>query len=323
VRMGKRIFFKRKKKVELGVVALNLIESGKSSDQVAEEMGINISLVLFFENTCDDIRRDAKILEEIKAAKELKCRRVNYNLDIEANRDLIIEDLKNRNCLSLEDFCKSTLFKPVDFFKYCKNEGISLPENLEPWGYRSEIDDLVEIGFNQLQISNKLGISGQAISKYLNGSLMIKKYRQVQEKMGLRFYDDGFSSKFSQEQNEAIKIGIGLNLSQECLAHYVGCSAAYVKIIKKKENISKGEFTPIKFYDGDGRLKRLPDRVASQIYEFKDAGYSDDDILKLVGGCSQDKIDYAKKQRERVEGHLIDCLEKMFPGRKFDKGYLS
>jgi transcriptional regulator with XRE-family HTH domain len=348
------------------------------------------------------------------------------NRNISQNRKAIFERKLEEGCKSLEELCFHLNCKsPNSLYDFCKDEGLEYPRHLEPWDYRPDISELMEVGFNQREIAKKLNVTSQMISLYLILSLKIVRYREIQvvkksnrgnvidlrksrktlvtllnirkreleleefvlkndidktsfayrklcefrrehprvkayslnqlyrvflmyqeglgsdEKptydemkdfAGLKFFSDvqnifgfvGLKSfnknmgiRLSKEQKDALENALELNLSGSSIAYYIGCDFSYVSLLRNERSI-RYEFE----YLINSGNEKLTHHVASQIYEAKDADFSDDDTLELIDGCSQRKIDYAVENRGEIEGFIINCLRHMFPLRNIDKGYL-
>jgi len=139
--------------------------------------------------------------------------------------------------------------------------------------------------------------------------------------VGLKTFNKKYCNRLSVTQKEAIRRGLKLQISYEDIAYIVGCNSKNFFSLKNPDIVNRRiSFYAYTFSDGSG--EKLSYRVASQIYEAKDADFSDDDTLELIDGCSQRKIDYAVENRGEIEGFIINCLRHMFPLRNIDKGYL-
>lgn len=117
-----------------------------------------------------------RILREFGNVKE---RRANVL------RKAIDDDVK-----SLEELCKRAGVKdPQSVWRYCKKFGIEMPENLESWRYKPEIDKLIDRGLTLEDIGNEVGLTRERVRQYIKysgqHSYWEKKRREAKEVLGI------------------------------------------------------------------------------------------------------------------------------------------
>jgi hypothetical protein len=370
-------------------------------------------------------------ISDMLCLKSSEVRKIieNRGRNIRRNRREIFERKLEQGCDSLKDLCLHMNFKsPSGLYLFCKDEDLEFPDHLNPWGYRPEIDSLIEAELNQNEIAMRIGLSRQMISLYLINSLMIKRYEEIQERnkpesimelrksrcglvtllnlkrreldlkgfaqendvdrdgfaykklcefrrenprskaysneqlyevflkyqvgldgdekptyqdmadvAGLKYYSDvqkilryvglkpfneGYYNSLSVHQNEAIRKGLKMRISYGDIAYVVGCTSGFVSMCHDGNSKEKRKSFFAHVFKDISREK-LSYRVADQIYEAKDAGFSDEEVLELVDKCNPKKIDYAIEHREEIKGFFDECKRIMFPNREIDRRYLS
>ncbi len=106
-----------------------------------------------------------------------------------------IEDGAN----SLESLCKKTGYKPSTLMEHCRRHHIQLPQNLEPYGTRPEIDELIEEGITLREIGDKYGVTKEAIRIYLVGtnqhSVWKEKRREKKQEKNEQIYEKKLALK--------------------------------------------------------------------------------------------------------------------------------
>ena len=70
-----------------------------------------------------------------------------------------------------------------------------------------------------------------------------------------------------------------------------------------------------------GSLNELTYRLASQIYEAQDLGFSSEEIITLLD-CHKKTVEYALIRREGMGNKIIEALNTIYPETKHDRPYL-
>ncbi len=162
------------------------------------------------------------------------------------------------------------------------------------------------------ELKNKEYLSYSSIAK--KTKMCVPSVRRILKKVGLHSSYDSFSDKLADETLSAIFNAKETKLRNADISYFTQTSNATVlnKLGSRKNA----------FLFGCGILKSiLTYRVASQIYEAKDAHFTKKEIGELVEKPT-DTIEYALRNREKIEEELISFLQKMYPERNITTPYM-
>lgn len=165
-----------------------------------------------------------------------------------------------------------------------------------------------ENGVRLTDMAERLDASFAGISKILRRAELPVLGRNIRIK--------GYH-KFTNEQRELLVDLVRISpISVSDMAYFTGRSGigmtlwhAGVKAVRRKS---------LKFF---GHGKKLGYRLASQIFEAQDLGFSNSEIAELVEK-PMNLVDYAVFHRKEIEEPIIDVLRKLYPEQNVEKPYL-
>lgn len=101
---------------------------------------------------------------------------------IKERRISTIRKAINEGVKSLEELCRRAGVKnPQSIWKYCEEYGIKMPDDLEPFRYRPEIDELIDRGLSLADIGKEFGIGKEAVRQYIEYSGQYEFFRRKRE----------------------------------------------------------------------------------------------------------------------------------------------
>jgi hypothetical protein len=76
------------------------------------------------------------------------------------------------------------------------------------------------------------------------------------------------------------------------------------------------------YFGNDNFGLRLTYKIAAQIYEALDAGFTSSEIIELLG-TRKKYVEKCIAKRPKFEPKIISALKALYPAQKFDKPYLT
>ena len=136
----------------------------------------------------------------------------------------------------------------------------------------------------------------------------------------LQYFDLPYLSYELSQKDKIIakkrfKVAKGLKFNKTDAAYFLGVSE---RILPSPVKEIKPILLPKLVFSGGSTW--LPYRVASQVYQAQDSGFSRDEIIFLLDKSSE-IIDHALKNRPQIENDIIVNLRKLYPERDVKRPY--
>ncbi len=163
--------------------------------------------------------------------------------------------------------------------------------------------------FSLYELAKETEISFVQVGKILNFSNlkpMVRGYHKEVERL-------------NEKQKLMIQRAFHIEMSTHDLAYFVGVSP-WVVVNRFRKQAGKGKIEII--YPGNKKEGTLKYRMASEIYEARDAGFNREEICELTG-CNETILEYALEYERKISSEIVRALRKIYDRKDVDRPYLS
>ena len=131
------------------------------------------------------------------------------------------------------------------------------------------------------------------------------------------------SREVTQQKKELILRAASTPLSAADLEYFTGIPAHSIGqyILKEGEREQKASTAGIKSFDYKKTKEILTYRLASEIYEARDCGFTPEDTIFLLDS-QQQVVEYALEHEKKISKTIINALQNLYPEKSITKPYL-
>jgi len=280
----------------------------------------------------DRLIDEGRRLQEIGTAVELTGEAVRLYIGASGQHTLWEEAKKRRKTAEDSTSNKKSNLEHLDILL---RQRLRQQAKTEGWAYEKAVDYFNARKIRESSRSISLFVLVDALKRYESAQewgerrslenlaeglpLTYAHFGRVLNQLGLKPLHRGHNRKKKEKYEEkqlAILRASELDMGDPDLAYFLDVSPLFVTIRRGDGTVKKIGRTLL----GQVGYERLTYRLASQIYEAQDAGFTSDEIPELLD-ASVTVVSFVLKERSTFEPKILDGLRVLYDKPELDKPY--